>query len=119
MMLKLLLPPAVWFHGAQSTITGGSSARQGATCRFICELAQIIPCVLITAFGIPVEPDVNRNLAIVSRPTWVAAAATSSLRRPSPDNEASTRIRGVEGLRSAITGTEGSRACCIAGPYRS
>src|SRR6516165_6390448 len=106
MMLKLLLPPAVWFHGAQSTMIGGCSVRQGATCRFICELAQIIPCVLITAFGIPVEPDVKRNLAIVCRLTWAAAAATARLSRPSPRNEArSPRERAADEFRSAMTGT--------------
>src|ERR1700685_301683 len=66
MMLKLLLLPAVWFQGAQSTITGGSSLRHGATWRFIWELLQIMPCVLMTTFGMPVEPEVNRNLAMVS-----------------------------------------------------
>src|ERR1700751_1957130 len=114
-MLKLLLLPAVWFHGAQSTITGGSSARQGATCRFICELAQIIPCVLITAFGIPVEPDVNKNLAMVSLRTFAAAAATASSRWPPPCSDARLLMRGIaDELRRAITGTAGSRACSSA-----
>ena len=32
--------------------------------------------VLITAFGVPVEPEVNRNLAMVSGVTLACAAAT-------------------------------------------
>ena len=35
--------------------------------------------VLITAFGVPVEPEVNRNLAMVSGPTAAKAFATASL----------------------------------------
>ena len=33
--------------------------------------------VLITAFGVPVEPEVNRNFAIVSGPIAAKALATS------------------------------------------
>ena len=33
--------------------------------------------VLITAFGVPVEPEVNRNFAIVSGPTVAKAFATA------------------------------------------
>src|SRR6516225_4953491 len=115
MMLKLLLLPAVWFHGAQSTITGGSSARNGATWRFIWELQQIMPCVLITAFGMPVEPEVNRNLAIVSRPTRAAAARTSSRRLPSPRSDERSRIFGeADALPIAMIGISTLRACSIA-----
>src|SRR5215510_1293613 len=32
--------------------------------------------VLMTAFGVPVDPDVNRNFAIVSGPTAAWAAST-------------------------------------------
>ena len=35
--------------------------------------------VLITAFGVPVEPEVNRNFAIVSGPTAAKAFATASV----------------------------------------
>ena len=112
-MLRLLLPPAVWFQGAQSTIIGGSSARKGATCRFIWELEQIIPWVLITALGIPVEPEVKRYLAIVSRPTRAAAARTASRRLPSPRSPATVRIFG-DGFRSAMVGISGSSDCSIA-----
>ena len=33
--------------------------------------------VLITAFGVPVEPEVNRNLTMVSGPTWACAGSTA------------------------------------------
>ena len=35
--------------------------------------------VLITAFGVPVEPEVNRNFAIVSGVTAAKAFATSGV----------------------------------------
>ena len=35
--------------------------------------------VLITAFGVPVEPDVNRNFAMVSGVTAAKAFATSGV----------------------------------------
>ena len=40
-------------------------------------LLQSMRWVLITALGLPVEPDVNRNLAMVSGPTWAAAVSTA------------------------------------------
>ena len=36
--------------------------------------------VLITPFGMPVEPEVNRNFAIVSGPTFACAASAASRR---------------------------------------
>src|SRR5215467_3483163 len=56
-MPKSLLPPAVWCHGAQSTITGGSSRTQASVSRTIAWLAHHMRCVLITAFGAPVGAD--------------------------------------------------------------
>ena len=38
-----------------------------------------MPWVLMTAFGAPVEPEVNRNFAIVSGPTAANARETASL----------------------------------------
>ncbi len=73
-MPTLWLPPKVWFHGSQSTSTGGSSARKRRHWRSICWLAHHMRCVLITPLGTLVEPDVNRNLAIVSGPTCSCAA---------------------------------------------
>src|SRR5437660_11801458 len=61
--LKLKLPPKVWFHGSQSTITGGRSSTKGQACASICWFAHSMRCVLITPFGVPVEPEVNRIFA--------------------------------------------------------
>jgi hypothetical protein len=47
--------------------------------RTISWFAHHMRCVLITAFGAPVEPEVKRNLAIVSGPTRACAASTSAL----------------------------------------
>ena len=49
-------------------MTGGSSFRNASVSRSITWLAQIMRWVLMTAFGLPVEPDVSRNFAIVSGP---------------------------------------------------
>ncbi len=62
----LWLPPNVWLHGSQSTMTGRSAARNGHACRIICWLADSIRCVFSTPLGAPVEPDVNRILATAS-----------------------------------------------------
>ena len=62
----LWLPPKVWLHGSQSTITGRSAARNGHTWRIICWLADSIRCVFSTPFGAPVDPEVNRIFATVS-----------------------------------------------------
>ena len=68
-MPTLWLPPKTWFHGSQSTSTGGSSARKAMHWRIICWLAHHMRWVVITPLGALVEPEVKRNLAIVSAPT--------------------------------------------------
>ena len=73
----LWLPPKVWFQGSQSISTGGSCARKAKVCAICCRLAQSMRCVLTTPLGSLVEPEVNRNLAIVSGPTARCAAAAS------------------------------------------
>jgi len=75
----LWLPPKVWFHGSQSTSTGGSSARKRRHCTSICWLAHSMRCVLMTALGNWVEPEVNRNLTMVSGVTRACAASTVSV----------------------------------------
>ena len=45
--------------------------------RIITWLAQIIRCVLITALGLPVEPEVSRNFAIVSGPMASCVASSA------------------------------------------
>ncbi len=47
----LWLPPKVWFHGSQSTSTGGSSARKARHWRIICRFAHSMRWVLITPLG--------------------------------------------------------------------
>ena len=60
--LKLWLPPKVWFHGSQSTSTGGVSSVNGQICASDCWLAHSIPCVLSTPLGIAVEPRGEEDL---------------------------------------------------------
>ena len=85
---KVALPPIVWFHGSQSSMTGaGSPALRTRAMLIMATLAHIISWVLITAFGMPVLPEVNRNLPTVFGPiasmdfatASVALVATSSL----------------------------------------
>src|SRR3954467_12203396 len=65
--LKLWLAPKVWLHGSQSRITRSlSCSRNGQVCALACWLDVNMRWVLITAFGVPVEPEVNRNFAMVS-----------------------------------------------------
>jgi len=78
-MPMLWLPPKVWFHGSQSTSTGGSSPSCGKHWRIICWFAQSIRCVLITPLGSLVDPEVKRNFAIVSGPTFACAASTAAV----------------------------------------
>ncbi len=78
-MPKLWLPPKVWFHGSQSTSTSGLCASTGIDSIICCWLAHHMRCVLITALGILVEPEVKRNLAIVSGPVAAMAASTAGV----------------------------------------
>ena len=79
----LWLPPNVWFQGNQSSSTGGSFAMKGMDCRSIAALLQHMRLVMITALGLPVEPDVSRNLTIESA---LVAARASSARVSSPSS---------------------------------
>ena len=90
-MLKQKLPPKVWFQGSQSTRVCTRSSRNGQTCASICWLAHSMRCVLITPFGAPVEPDVNRIFATVSG--FRRENATSSVE---PGLVSSSRATGVE-----------------------
>ena len=81
MRLKLWLPPNVWFHGSQSTSTGGVSFVNGQICASDCWFAHSIPCVLITPLGIAVEPEVKRILATLSGPTDSSASSTAIVGR--------------------------------------
>ena len=79
---KVALPPIVWFHGSQSSMTGGgSSALRVRAIWPMARLAHIISWVLITALGMPVLPEVNRNLAIVLGSMRAIDCATASVGR--------------------------------------
>src|SRR5207245_9498574 len=52
-----------WRRPGQSTITGGRSSTKGQACASICWFAHSMRWVLITPFGDPVEPEVNRIFA--------------------------------------------------------
>src|SRR5207244_12149195 len=71
----------VGLHGSQSRITRASPtpSRKVQVCALACWFDVSIWWVLITAFGVPVEPEVNRNLAIVSGVTAANAFATSGV----------------------------------------
>ena len=75
---RLWLPPNVWLHGSQSTSTGGSARMNGHTWPSACWLEHSIRCVLITPFGAPVDPEVNRIFATVSGPSAANARSTSA-----------------------------------------
>src|SRR6187401_2252976 len=75
-MLNVLLLPNVWFHGSHSQSTGGRSSRNGQICAQLCWFEHIMRWVLMTHFGMPVEPDVKRIFATVSGPTRANAAST-------------------------------------------
>src|SRR5687768_4055908 len=78
-MPKLWLPPAVWFQGSQQQSTGGSSPRKRKCERIITWLEHSIRWVLMTPFGLPVEPDVKSTLATVSPSTRSRAASTAGV----------------------------------------
>ena len=76
---KSWLPPAVWCHGAQSTITGRLVLRR-TPAREDHHLVRAPHALGVDhPFGMPVEPEVNRNLAIVSGPTAACAASTAGV----------------------------------------
>ena len=50
----------------------------GQICSNIVMFELSMRCVVMTPFGVPVEPEVNRNFAIVSGPILAAACARAS-----------------------------------------
>ena len=99
-MLKLWLLPKVWLQGSQSTTTGGSSATKAKPAAIIAWFEHSMRWVLITAFGLPVEPEVNRNLAIVSGVTLARARRRRRRRLLAPISSAnSVVLRSPSGLR--------------------
>src|SRR4029079_9736610 len=68
----------VWFHGIQSsTFEIGPSGSRGRTCVIIAALAHIISWVLMTAVGMPVEPEVQSNFPMVSGVIFEIDSSTS------------------------------------------
>ena len=110
-MPTLWLPPNVWFQGSQSTSTGGSRCRSGKHWRIICWLLQIMRWVLITPFGSLVEPEVNRNLAIVSGPTFACAASTCAVARVASRSANASVLRPATAPVVSTTGVSGGRPC--------
>ena len=66
-LLSTALPPNTWFHGSQFTSVGaGSSSSSSISLEAITEFTHIIRCVVMTALGMPVDPEVKRYFATVS-----------------------------------------------------
>ncbi len=70
--------------------------------------------VLITALGVPVEPEVNRNLAMVSGPTLAWAASAGPI--PGEASNVSNNVVGrpAIGLRVTTISTCGGTTASIA-----
>ena len=117
-MPTLWLPPKVWFHGSQSTSTGGVSPRLGKHCRIICWLLHSIRWVLITPFGSLVEPEVNRNFAIVSGPTCACAASTAAVGAVASSSSNGRLARPSSAPRASTTSQSAGTAAAIARAVR-
>ena len=71
-------------------------------------------CVLITAFGVPVEPEVNRNLATVSGVTAACAASAAPVGVGASNVSNNVVRRPGTGLRATTISTSGRTAASIA-----
>src|SRR5262245_33228642 len=96
-------------------ITGGSSAKKASCERIIAWFEHHMRWVLITALGVPVDPEVNRSLAMVSGPTlaW-AASAPLGVSAGSASNGVLGRLAG--GLRATTTSVAGGTTASMARP---
>ena len=56
--------------------------------------------VLITAFGVPVEPEVNRNFAMLSGPIRACAASNAAWQRSAPQAD----LRGTVEFKKHLAG---------------
>ena len=113
---KLWLPPKVWFQGSQSTSTGGSSASTGIDWRICCWLAHHMPWVLITALGSLVEPEVKRNLVMVSGPVACMAASTAGVASVASRAANGVALRPSSVPVASTTSTSGATAAAMALP---
>src|SRR5262245_12101182 len=95
-------------------MTGGSSAKKASCDRIIAWFAHHIRWVLITALGVPVEPEVKRNLAMLSGPTpaWAASAAPVALQASNASNKLVRRLG--TGLRVTMTSTSAATVASMA-----
>src|SRR5271165_1381349 len=95
-------------------ITGGSLAKKASWERIIAWFEHHMRCVLMTAFGVPVEPDVNRNLTIVSGETLAWAVAPAGV--GADDSRLSNGVVGRPGtgLRTTTISVSGGSADAIA-----
>src|SRR5580658_7355576 len=105
MRLKLLLPPNVWFHGSQSIRTGGSTLWLGVAAFIMAWFEVIMRWVLMTPLGAPVEPEVNRSLAIVSGPTLACALSTWAVGLAARSASSGDERRDAGRLARATTST--------------
>ena len=87
----------MWLHGSHSTSTGGVDSRKGHISALATWFDTIMRWVLTTALGVPTEPDVNRNLPMVSSVIRLNADIT----RGSSD-ERSIAANGVAPPTSAL-----------------
>src|SRR5258707_2052906 len=96
--LKLWLAPKVWLHGSQSRITRSvcGFSRNGQICALACWLDVSMRWVLMTAFGVPVEPEVSRNFAMLSGVMAAKALATAE-----DSGGAATDLNGIAASPSA------------------
>src|SRR5678815_2859996 len=113
---RLWLPPKVWFHGSQSSSTGGSLARKGIDWISMTALLQHMRLVVMTALGCPVDPDVSRNLTIEFLSVAACASATraasscaseSSVDTGRSDNGASPMISTLEAMHDSARAKRG------------
>ena len=70
--------------------------------------------VLITALGVPVEPEVNRNLAMVSGPTAACAASAAAVAVGASRSRQRVIGRPGSGLRVTTTSTPGGTTASMA-----
>ena len=115
----LWLPPNVWFHGSQSTSTGGVSPSTGMDCHICCWLAHHMPCVLMTPLGRLVEPEVNKNLTMVSGPMAFIAASTSAVSGVSNKAPNSVCFLSTNRPFANTTSVSAGTVASMAAPYLS
>src|SRR5690606_15491507 len=98
---------------------GGASARKASAVRIISWLAQSMRWVVITALGRPVEPEVKRNLAMVSGVTAPLAASISAVGVAAENASHSWVGCPGGGLRRTSSGVAAGTAAAMAVAKRS